>query len=341
MLLIAVLCLAGNACQAPPPALHQAVQDQDADRVELLLQQGADADRRWRYTQSGHSGATFELSPLELAVVRDNQAIIRALACHADIYAQNANDMTPFEWAIRFGHPEHARLLWELSDRSTYRAHAANALRLAREDPETFQWLLEEVATDESVGELFAFWAGWGARGRDDGMRYIRELLDLGLEPDHQALRAAVRNRNPQITDLLLDLGLNVDGEAGELPPLHIALFTSWDLTVAELLLKRGADPNALDPWGRTPAMTVVRVRSFHPNRSAEELRAAFHRQAMVPLTLLRDHGADLAITDPQGRTLADYVDTAKDPDHAYSRGQLQALMAPDTANTRSVSPDV
>jgi ankyrin repeat protein len=332
IMLIATLCLAGaSACGEPPPKLHQAILDQDAKRVARLLESGADADRRWRYTQSGHSGATFEFSPLELAVVRTDQDIIRALAQHADIYAENDNNMTAFEWAIRFDHPENAKLLWMLSDRETYRQHASNALRLAsdkRKDPAVFQWLLDEVATNESIGELFAYWAAWGAKGRDDGLRYIQELLERGLEPSSRALAAAVRHRNLGTTRLLLNRGLPIDGDGGEYPPLHYAFFSSWDLSVAEFLLERGADPNKLDAWGRTPAMTVIRVRYFVANRTTDQLRDDFAAQALAPLRLLMSYGADLSIADPEGRAIVDYVDATKDPDYEYSKERLRELIS-------------
>ena len=329
--LLTVFCLAGAAACGNPPKLHQAILDQDSRRVARLLEGGADVDGRWSFTQSGHSGATFKLSPLELAVVRTDQDIIRALAQHADIYAVNDNNMTAFEWAIRFDHPENAKLLWTLSDRETYRQHASNALRLAsdrRKDPAVFRWLLDEVATSESIGELFAYWAEWGAEGRDDGLRHIQDLLERGLEPSSPALAAAVRHRNLETTRLLLDTGLPIDGDGGEYPPLHYALFSSWDLSVAEYLLERGADPNKLDAWGRTPAMTVVRVRYFIANQTTEQLRGSFAAQALAPLRLLTSYGADLSIADAEGRTIVDYVDTAKDPDYEYSQERLRELIS-------------
>ena len=112
----------------------------------------------------------------------------------------------------------------------------------------------------------------------DAGSSYCEAFPD-GIPEDIKAGR--VDHRSP------------VDGDGGEYPPLHYALFSSWDLSVAEHLLERGADPNKLDAWGRTPAMTVVRVRYFIGKQTTEQLRESFAAQALAPLGLLRSYGAD------------------------------------------------
>lgn len=341
-------CVLIAACNQPTPTLHQAVMDQDPQTVARALELGANPNERWTHTQPGHSGATLHYSPLELAVTRSDEHIIRLLiAGGADLYAVNANNMTPFEWAIRFDRPEHARLLWTLSDQTTYRQHASNALRLADagKQPDTFQWLLDEVADEEAIGGLFEFWASWDSEGRDQGLAKIQELLDRGLSPSQKALAAAVGARNVGITEVLLNTGLDIDGEANALPPLHHAVINYWDTTIAAFLLARGADPDVLDPWGRTPAMTIVRVRGFN-GKSTEMLRDDLERKVLPALILLRSHGADLTIQDPEGRTFVDYVDgidyTIKDPegrtvgdyvpppadpDAEYSKARLQSLL--------------
>jgi ankyrin repeat protein len=88
-------------------------------------------------------------------VTLPNQRIIRLLVSHgADLYRTDYGAMTPFEWAIRFESFENAWLLWELSDRATYRT--ANALRLAYAGGhmQVFDRLIEEVATPETIGGL-------------------------------------------------------------------------------------------------------------------------------------------------------------------------------------------
>ncbi len=237
---VAILLTA--ACTQDPPPLHQAVIDQDEARVEALLDSGSDPNEIWRFTQSEHSGMTFDHSPLLLAVTQPNPRIIRLLVSHgADLYRTNYGETTPFDWAIRFESFENAWLLWELSDRETYRT--ANALVTAYNGGHTqvFDRLIEEVATPESIGGLFAYYAEFSNEGANHGLKKVDELLVLGLEPTAASLVAAVGNRNTDIAIRLLDAGAPINGSEGEYSPLYTAV-AGRDLDLAHLLLERDAE---------------------------------------------------------------------------------------------------
>ena len=323
--LVAILLSVG--CKQPPPALHRAIMDQDQARVEELLEGGSDPERIWRFTQWGHSGMTFNQSPLLLAVTLPNQGIIRLLVSHgAGLYHTKYGEMTPFEWAIRFESFDNAWLLWELSDQQTYRT--ANVLRIAYDGGhiQVFSRLLEEVSTPESVGGLFAQYAEFSSAGGNHGLVKIEELLALGLEPTPSALVAAARNRNADIALLLLDAGVPIDGSEGEYSPLYTAM-TGLDTSLAHLLLERGANPNQLDPYGRTVAMNVVRVRRARDPATVPQLREDLQKHVLDRLELLASYGADLSLRDPEGRSIVDFLDQEHDPDADHSRARVGALL--------------
>jgi ankyrin repeat protein len=315
------------ACTQDPPPLHQAIMDQDEARVAERLERGSDPNEIWRYTQPGHSGMTFSHSPLLLAVTQPDQRIIRLLVSHgADLYRTDYGEMTPFEWAIRFESFENAWLLWELSDRETYRTANVLAIAYRGGHMQVFDRLIEEVATPETIGGLFAIYAEFGSEGHDHGLAKIDEFLALGLVPTAAALVAAIRDRNTAITLRLLDAGVPIDGSEGEYSPLYTAV-TGTDISLARLLLERGADPNRLDPYGRIPAMNVVRL--WRPNMSATvpRIRDEFQQRVVERLELLASYGADLKRRDPKGQRIVDFLDAEHDPDAEHSRAELEALL--------------
>jgi ankyrin repeat protein len=324
-LLVAIVLTA--ACAQDPPPLHQAVMDQDEARVEALLERGSDPNEIWRYTQPGHSGMTFDHSPLLLAVTQPNQRIIRLLVSHgADLYRTNYGKTTPFDWAIRFESFENAWLLWELSDRETYRTANPLVTAYSGGHMQVFDRLIEEVATPEAIGGLFAQYAEFGREGHDNGLEKIDELLALGLEPTAAALVAAVRNRNTDIAQRLLDAGVPIDGNESEYSPLYTAV-TGRDMSLAHMLLERGADPNRLDPYGRIPAMNVVRLWRPHSTASVTGMRDEFQKRVVERLELLASYGADLNLRDPKGRSIVDFLDEEHDPDAEHSRAELEELL--------------
>lgn len=73
------------------------------------------------------------------------------------------------------------------------------------------------------------------------------------------ALHAAVRQRNVEVVDLLLEAGANVSAvDADENTPLHLA--AERDATIVALLLERGADREPLNRLGRSPMRLADRA---------------------------------------------------------------------------------
>ncbi|MCA9610779.1 MAG: ankyrin repeat domain-containing protein [Myxococcales bacterium] len=75
-------------------------------------------------------------------------------------------------------------------------------------------------------------------------------------------------------------------------------------------LIERGADVNALDDSGQTPACRAVRVSPFGELSRYEELELVRPEAALETLQLLHVHGADLSVHDADGRSLIDLAGT-------------------------------
>jgi hypothetical protein len=103
---------------------------------------------------------------------------------------------------------------------------------------------------------------------------------------------------------------------------------TGKDVNLARLLLERGADPNRLDPYGRIPAMNVVRLWRPYSTASTQRIRDEFQQRVVERLELLASYGADLNLRDPKGRSVVDFLDEEHDPDAEHSRAELERLLS-------------
>lgn len=81
------------------------------------------------------------------------------------------------------------------------------------------------------------------------------------------ALHEAVRSRQEDIVKLLIakDADINIAGLEHGGTALHMVLYHSGDAGMVALLLEGGADPNAKDSAGKTPAD----IASENPQRRA------------------------------------------------------------------------
>jgi ankyrin repeat protein len=114
-------------------------------------------------------------------------------------------------------------------------------------------WLLPGWAADQTRPDL-------ASAIRSGDLRQLRMLLDAGAKPDKRdslgatALHDAVWAGRADMVELLLERGANANAPHAEggSTPLDYAVLRD-DLTVANLLLKFGADANAEYPSGVTP----------------------------------------------------------------------------------------
>jgi ankyrin repeat protein len=355
-----VLLALGTSASCSSDPVYDAVKRGDAAELDRLLVAGADPNRVTTFTQSGHSGATFQLTPLAIAAQRGDVATIERLVAAGADPTWDDGRFTAFEWAIRFEHPDAARRLWELSDGASYASRGAVHIPLALRmgDQATLDFVLEQVGVDgcDAASALMPL-ARRGSKGTEGDIRHVRALLDRGVHPTAEALHWAVREARPQMVDLLLDAGerrgwsTDCFVEFPDFDPLGSSLrlaVVGLEIDMVRHLLERGADPDARDAKGATALMWLTREvylkETYARPPYSEQVLASpspYHEKWFVPLfDLLMAHGADPSLRDLEGRTAADYV-----PDDDHDRALKLALLraaggAPAARGTGSVAPD-
>ncbi len=296
-------------------ALHWAVQRDDLQTVELLIQAGASVRATTRY------GVT----PLYLACTNGNAAIVqRLLDAGADPHVAMPDGETPLMTAARTGASDVVRVLLahgaDVHAREPVRGQTALMWAAAHNNADVVQVLLAAGAnlTERSKGGAFSPFLFAVRGGHVDASRV---LIDAGADvnehlPDGtSALVMAVINAHYEMASFLLDRG--ADPNAGEqgwtalhqiawsrrhnfgfnLPgPVATGAIDSLDL--ARKLVRLGADVNARQKReprdGNRNMLNRIGATPF--------LLAA--KAADVPLMrALLDEGADPSLTTDRGTT--------------------------------------
>ena len=157
---------------------------------------------------------------------------------------------------------------------------------------------------------------------REGDIESAEKLLDAGAPIDQQteygwtALLTAVNNRNYRLAKLLIDRGANVNlANKGGWTPLYLATdnrnIEGGDypvpkadmdhLELIELLLQKGADPNARVK-DNTLTRTIFTMQWFYENGATAFVRAAQSSDTAL-MKLLVKYGADPRIPTAQGDT--------------------------------------
>ncbi|MFN2375243.1 MAG: ankyrin repeat domain-containing protein [Candidatus Binatia bacterium] len=250
-------------------ALHRAIMGTDGDpagTVTLLLEAGADPNRRFDHLTRGAHGQTALLE----AVTRDEVEIARLLVkAGADVNVSSAEGRTPIVVATS---PEMVEVLLAAgavvggqdTDGETALHHAASATNRASavyfstsHRPEDVEWRRQAFARQtESLRQLLAAGADVSLRNRD------------GATPLHAAARAG----NVPAIELLLQRKADVRAtDAKGATPLHYAA-EGGSVEATDLLLKAGADVNALTADGESPSSWARRHLLFTSDGHARVL---------------------------------------------------------------------
>jgi ankyrin repeat protein len=330
-----------------PLRLDNAVWDDDPERVQALLEGGADPNARWSShgdyfpLQEALEGSAFGHS------VRNRAAIVRSLLQHgadpnarwcpfesrggSDTSCRSDAGMTPLATAAILDLADVTYLLLDAKADPRAAAFGATALEWAR-SPAVFVMLQAAMFPDASSRNAAT-------------LAYLRERPDVASNTgpwDETPLTRAVAGRTgasvvppeppprrgfdpssrrsmaAERASLILDLGADpnerLTWDGGDWTPLAIAIHR-FDFGAVRTLLEHGAAPNArwcvtVDeaPARRTRAVGCTLASGMTPLMAASSLT---HPQLEA---LLIQHGADPALRDWQGRTAADYRSAARTP---------------------------
>jgi ankyrin repeat protein len=281
-------------------ALHWAAHWNDLDTVKLLLAAGANAKAANRY------GA----SPLSEAVVTGNTALVEALlkaGAPANTLATPDGE-TVLMTAARGGNADVVKMLLdggaEVNARESYKNQTA------------LMWAAAERHTD-IVKLLMQRGADWKMRSVDRETKPPRLSAASSISPiargGFTALGFSAREGDIPSAKAMLDGGADVNyGDVDNTSALVVAIMNK-QFSFAKFLLDRGADPNTVDAYGRTPVYAIVDIRnedwSTLPNRKTDDPLPALD---ILKELIAKGAKLDVPLTKPlPGRSGMDSGDTS------------------------------
>ncbi|MYC32902.1 MAG: hypothetical protein F4X64_06960 [Chloroflexi bacterium] len=292
-----------------PPLLWLAVESENLEVVQILLDAGADPD------QPGPDGS----SSAALALKLDNQEILAAISGAGGSAAiAPGNEVQDLLDAVDRQNADLLKVVLESgADPNTlvpatsgfYIDTNADGVRdlwmapilyiaVSRDQPDTVRVLLEAGADPDARGFIYLLEG-------DDGNRQDSIAAALGVpeNPDiesgpygNTSLHRAIENENVAIVEALLQAGANTEAltqrdETALILAVNKAtakvVTSDENIKIVEALLQAGANTEALDRFGETPLILAVESDNT------------------VVVTLLIEVGANLDVVDRFGRPLS------------------------------------
>jgi len=326
---VKLLIEAGASVNATEPlrgttALMWAVEQRNPNAVQALLDAGADPSMR-----SGAAGLprNYMAPRVNTRAVEEAQKRRQRAVAAGRTYEEQLE--WEFENNIDLGGPRNAFV----PDRSRSTAAppavtAPPATGTAPAAPATTAASATPPADDAEVVVAGLVGSGGGAltalvfAAREGDVESARKLLDAGADVNQATeygwtpLLTAVNNRNYALATLLVERGANVNlANKGGWTPLYLATdnrnIEGGDypvpkadldhLALIELLLQRGADPNAR-VRENTLTRTIFTMQWFYENGATPFVRAAQSSDTAL-MTLLLKHGADPKLVTANGDT--------------------------------------
>jgi len=302
-------------------ALHWAAHWNDLEAVNLLIKAGANVKAANRY------GAT----PLSEAVVTGNAAMVDALlkAGASANTPTTADGETVLMTAARVGSVDIVKILIargaDVNAREEYKGQTA------------LMWAAAERHTDV-VKLLMEHGADWKVRSVDRETKPPRLSAASSISPiargGFTALAFSAREGDIPTAKAMLDAGLDVNyGDIDNTSALVVAIMNK-QFTFAKFLIDRGADPNTVDAYGRTPVYAAVDIRnedwSALPNRKSDDPLPSLD---VLKELIARGAKLDVALTKPlPGRSGMDSGDTSL---NAGSTALMRAARSADVVAMR------
>jgi len=230
-------------------ALHWAAHWNDIDSVNLLLRAGANAKAVNRY------GAT----PLSEAVTVGSVPVVQALlGAGADPKTlTTADGETVLMTAARSGNADIVRILLDrgadVNAQENYRRQTALMWAAAERHPAVVKLLLDHGAD-------------WKIRSLERDTRPPRLSAASSVTPmargGFPAILYSAREGDIESAQIMLDKGVDINyGDIDNTTALTVSIMNK-QYSFAKFLIDRGADPNIVDGFGRTPLYAIVDIRN-------------------------------------------------------------------------------
>jgi ankyrin repeat protein len=258
-------------------ALHWAVHHDDVALAERLVRAGANVNAKNDY------GAT----PMSEAAVAGNIAMLELLLkAGADVESPNADGQTALMVVARSGRIDAARLLLKYKANANasekWRGQTALMWAAAQQQPEMVKVLVAAGADVNARATV----NNWARQVTAEPRAIYRP--SGGLTP----LLYAAREGCVDCARALIDGGADVNlADPDLISPLLMAVMNMQYDTAAHLI-RRGANPNAWDLWGRAPLYMAVDVNTI-PRGGRPDIPSIDATTSQEVIALLLEAGAN------------------------------------------------